>query len=181
MCKLACSILFIIVCNSCSNDLAEKNIYTEPLIEIPKTEPKTEISPGIALRREPGSDLTEFSEFVRTDLIGKVQLTGVTETGECFTTYLGTIRLGKKRTLYHVLSQYYEVQAAIVKHGHSRIIALDKNKRTVDIYFIDSQEDLPIGIRNNQLKFLIDKQVHFVSLGDSLPYVFCLPENRGCY
>ena len=127
-----------------------------------------------------GQDLYEFKKYVDVQMIGKKQIETNQDSTIFETTYLGKLELKEHETesktiIYNVISQYYSVQAAIERHGHSQIIFLDEQGKTLRIYILDIPEELPTAIKRNGLKFgKTTKQ--FISLPD----ILCIP-NGGCY
>ncbi len=71
------------------------------------------------------------------------------EEAEYFTTYLGQIKLNEKNC--HVFKQFYMIQAAIEKHGHSVTIFMDK--QGASYYDMELPEDLPIDMRKDSFRF----------------------------
>ena len=122
----------------------------------------------------------EFISFVKNDSIGKEQITGNEKHIQFFTKYLGKLELPNKNN-YYVITQFYTVQAALVKHGHSRIIFLDNDKKTIKIYVLDMRNQLPLSIVRNALIFKFDNKKYKLRIKAELPSMLCLPNNIGCY
>lgn len=120
-------------------------------------------------------DNYEFKKFVDPRKVGK-KWVDVTEDSTIYeTTYLGKIKVGSE--YFHVLSQFYSVQAAIERHGHSRILFLENDGKLKKEYVLDLPEELPTGIKNNRLR--LGKEL-FDEMKDELPELICIP-NGGCY
>lgn len=68
---------------------------------------------------------------------------------EYFTTYLGQIKLNEMES--HMFKQFYTIQAAIEKHGHSVIIFVNKNGASY--YDMEMPENLPIDVKNGLFRF----------------------------
>ena len=81
--------------------------------------------------------------------INKEVKSGKSEEAEYFTTYLGQIMLNEKEN--HVFKQFYTIQAAIEKHGHSVIIF--KDNEGASYFDMELPEDLPIELKNGTFKF----------------------------
>lgn len=81
--------------------------------------------------------------------INKEFKSGKPEEAEYYTTYLGQITLNEKDC--HVFKQFYTIQAAIEKHGHSVIIFMDN--QGASFYDMELPEDLPIDMRNGSFRF----------------------------
>ncbi len=122
----------------------------------------------------------EFKKYLNDDLIGEKQIEIDQDSTLFETIYLGQLDMKEgsfhsKSVTYHVLSQFYSVQAAISRHGHSRLIFLDETGQTTRIYVFSMPKELPTSISNNGLTF--GKQtIKYLSLPDS----FCIPAGE-CY
>jgi len=92
--------------------------------------------------------------------------------------YLGDIQLNGK--LFHVLTSYREIQAALVVHGHSTIYILDSKKRIVKEYELGQPEELPFMVENNSLYFhYIDsktneRKTYINKIEKELPKLMCV-------
>lgn len=122
----------------------------------------------------------EFKKYVNVELIGQKQTDTDPDSTIFETTYLGQLDMqtegfDSKLVTYHVIAQFYTVQAAIVRHGHSRIIFADNKGETVRVYILDMPEELPTSITNNALTFQKQTKRYL-----SLPDLFCVPDG-GCY
>lgn len=82
--------------------------------------------------------------------IGKEIITGNPKEAEYYTTYLGEIEYNGQP--YHVFKLYFDVQAAIEKHGHSEIIVL--RNQEASYYDMEMTENLPIDLKNGQFRFI---------------------------
>lgn len=120
----------------------------------------------------------DFKVFVDSSRIGEEQISGHPDTVQTFIRYLGRVTLESK---YHVLTEFRTVQAAISKHGHSRIVFLDEDKITVRIYSVDMPEQLPVELQSNELVFQFNGMFHRLGLSGDLPPLLCLPNEQGCY
>jgi hypothetical protein len=99
-------------------------------------------------------------------------------------TYLGTILNANKGTLFYVLTENYDVKAAIEWHGHSRIVFLGKNKRMKAFYSLNLPEELPNKLADNVLYFKDKKsgKVTKQKITGKLPDLICVkPDNSDCY
>jgi hypothetical protein len=90
-----------------------------------------------------------LNTLTKPKYINKDFKSGKSEEAEYFTTYLGHITLNEKDC--HVFKQFYTIQAAIEKHGHSVIIFMDN--QGASYYDMESPEDLPIDMRNGSFRF----------------------------
>jgi len=95
--------------------------------------------------------------------------------------YLGDIQLNGK--LFHVLTSYREIQAALVEHGHSTIYILDSKKRIVKEYEL---EELPFKVENNSLYFHYKdsktnkRKTYITRIEKELPKLICVAPDD-CY
>jgi hypothetical protein len=78
----------------------------------------------------------------------EIQL-GNPEDSEYFTTYLGQIILNDIE--FQVFKQFYTIQAAIEKHGHSVIIFVNKN--SAFYYDMEMPENLPVDLKNGSFRY----------------------------
>lgn len=99
-------------------------------------------------------------------------------------TCLGIIHNSRNDTLFYVLTENYNVKAAIQWHGHSRIVFLGKNKKIKGFYSLNSPEELPYKLAGNTLFFkgkttgTVVKQ----KISGTLPDVICvMPGNAECF
>jgi hypothetical protein len=122
----------------------------------------------------------EFKKYINDDLVGEKQIEIDQDSTIFETIYLGQLEMKEgsfhsKSVTYNVLSQYYSVQAAIERHGHSRLIFIDEDGKTVRIYTFNMSDELPTAINHNGLTFgKINKRYL------SLPDLFCIP-NGECF
>jgi hypothetical protein len=105
---------------------------------------------------------------------------------ESWRTYLGNILDAKGNLKYYVIKEYFEIQAAIVKHGNTRLCFLDKDKKLVKQYLLSSPEELPFLLKNNTLYFRYREQtsskstVYKQKISEKLPSLMCVEPNN-CY
>ena len=85
--------------------------------------------------------------------INKEVKSGKSEEAEYFTTYLGQITLHEKEN--HVFKQFYTIQAAIEKHGHSVIVFA--NKDGASYYDMEMPENLPLDLKNGSFRYMHKK------------------------
>lgn len=122
----------------------------------------------------------EFKKFLTLDFVGEKQIDIAQDSTVLETIYLGKLDMKEgdfhsKSVTYHVLTQFTTVQAAIGKHGHSRLIFTGEDGKVIKIYTVDLPEELPTGIKNNGLTFG-ETTMRYVSLPD----LFCIP-NGACF
>jgi hypothetical protein len=124
----------------------------------------------------------DYSKFVSPNVRNKPQyITGKDFEDSIF--YLGSIMTNDKQK-FHIITSFLRVQAAIVKHGHSRIYFLDSSKKTARAY--TELDNLPFKLKNNKLYFKYwpgesgKPKIHTVNLDEGPPEVLCIgPE--GCF
>lgn len=68
-------------------------------------------------------------------------------------TYLGQILDINGKTKYYVVKEFYKVKAAVVYHGHSRMLFFNPNKNLVAQSIVDMPDELPYRLYNNFLYF----------------------------
>jgi hypothetical protein len=87
---------------------------------------------------------------------------GKPEDSEYFTTYLGQIILNDLE--YHLFKQFYIIQAAIEKHGHSVIIFVNKN--SAFYYDMEMPENLPVDLKNGSFRYKYLKDTLVMKIED---------------
>lgn len=125
-------------------------------------------------------DNFKFKKYINDQFLGIEQFDIDQDSTSHHTTYLGQVEMKEgsfhsKSVTYKVLSQYGSFQAAIVRHGYSRLIFMDEKGKTVRIYNFSEPEGLPTSIKNNGLCFG-EISIQYLSLPD----LFCVP-NGSCY
>ena len=125
-------------------------------------------------------DNFKFKKYINDQLIGIEQFDIDQDSTSHHTTYLGQVDMKEgsfhsQSVTYKVLSQYGSFQAAIVRHGYSRLIFMDEKGKTVRIYNFSEPEELPTSIKNNGLCFG-EISIQYLSFPD----LFCVP-NGSCY
>ena len=100
-------------------------------------------------------------------------------------TYLGKIQGKSGRTKYFAIKEFYRVKAAIVYHGHSRLIFCDSNKKYIAQYRLDMPDQLPYKLKQNVFYFNYkDNGISTKSkfeIYDTLPDFICLRPKNFCY
>jgi hypothetical protein len=93
-------------------------------------------------------------------------------------TFLGYIKDGNRTVVYYVVKEFYTVQAAIVRHGHSRIFFFTKDKKIAAVYYLDDSKELPFKLSQNELYFKCNRNGkemnQVVKIQKKLPVSFCL-------
>ena len=77
-------------------------------------------------------------------------------------TYLGAIYDKKGVLKFHVVKEFYKVKAAVVYHGHSRVLFFNSKNRLVAQTMFDMPNELPYKLIHNAL--------YFKRLGTTLPH-----------
>ncbi|MDO7849128.1 hypothetical protein Q5H92_22385 [Hymenobacter sp. M29] len=98
--------------------------------------------------------------------------------------YLGSVKGPTGEVLYHVMTHFYTVQAAVVLHGHSRILFFDKSWKQLAYCEVDVPEELPDKIKKSSLCFKYaganNQQLEYqVLIGAALPKLLSTGSN--CY
>jgi hypothetical protein len=68
-------------------------------------------------------------------------------------TFLGLIKDSKGKAVFYVAKEFYTVQVALVRHGHTRIVFFDNQKKMIACYYLGLPEDLPYKLVSNSLFF----------------------------
>lgn len=121
-------------------DIEEVSVDDEPQVILGSLQYKLE-------KNDP--KIAYLNTLTRPKNIDKTFKSGKSEESEYFTTYLGQIKLNEKDC--HVFKQFYTIQAAITKHGHSVIIIMDN--QGASYYDMELPEELPIDMRNGSFRF----------------------------
>lgn len=90
-----------------------------------------------------------LNTLINSKNINKEVKSGKSQEAEYFTSYLGQIILNGKQN--NVFKQFYTIQAAIEKHGHSVIVFV--NKDGASYYEMEMPENLPIDLKNGSFRF----------------------------
>lgn len=128
----------------------------------------------------------DYARFVGPGKRGERQRIDVGDGGSEEVVYLGTIHDKNGQTLYHVLSVFRLVQAAIVKHGHPEVIVLDNSLALLKKYSLGLPAELPFFLKNNSLSFYYAdaktqaRKVFLNVIGEQLPEHLCVSPNI-CY
>jgi hypothetical protein len=95
---------------------------------------------------------SNYSKYIVADSVGKTEFVKHKD-GDEKITYLGVIKKQNSDTLYYVIITFRRVQAAIVMHGHSDIIFLNRDYKEAKSYELGLPEELPYKLVNNVLYF----------------------------
>ncbi len=68
-------------------------------------------------------------------------------------TYLGRVLNSGGKTKYYVVKEFYKVKAAVVYHGHSRILIFNPSKKLIAQAIVNMPNELPYRLKNNTLYF----------------------------
>lgn len=161
---------------SCSNDQERKYRAQKDLVLKKEIKQRSEISKthsivGVLKEKFPltNSKVKHLSQLVKKDNIGKEIISGNPSEARFFTTYLG--ELIYKGSKLHVFKHYFEVQAAIEKHGHSELIIL--NQDFAFYYDLEQPENLPNDMKNGLLRYFqlsdtMEMQMEYLTEKDML-------------
>ena len=94
------------------------------------------------------------------------------------TNYLGQINIPAYPTNSHIVTQFTQVQAAQVKHGHSLLYFLDDSYNIKKVYHLGLPYQLPISIIDDQLIFKIGGVNEPLELKNGLPVILCIPNDE---
>jgi hypothetical protein len=100
--------------------------------------------------------------------------------------YLGDIKSPTGAVLYHVMTHFYTVQAAVELHGHSRVLFFDKNWKQLAYCEVGMPEELPERLIQNSLYFKFPGSTHqqierLLLINSTLPKKLCLGPDANCY
>jgi len=98
-------------------------------------------------------------------------------------TFLGSIKDKKGKVKYYVVKEFLRIQAAIVYHGHSRILFFNSQEKLTFEAILSSKNELPFELKNNHLYFSYsengEKKIFSEDL-NTLPKMLCV-EPKSCY
>ncbi|HTE01601.1 MAG TPA: hypothetical protein VK668_20075 [Mucilaginibacter sp.] len=103
-----------------------------------------------------------------------IKRTGTEYTSLCV--YLGNTKSADGKVLYHIISKFERIKAAILWHGKSTLLFFNNKERLVTIYYMNMPDDLPYKLEGNQLYFRsrgAKKETMAVSVPDKLPKLLC--------
>lgn len=127
--------------------------------------------------------LDDFNDILRAKKINKIFTIKV---GQDISqrTYLGVIRNSNGQIKYYVVKEFLRIQAAIVFHGHSRILFFDKQKQLTKQSVLSSPDELPFKLKSNSLYFKYSdnksKKIFALNVA-TLPKMICVEPNKNCY
>lgn len=114
-------------------------------------------------------DSYKYKMYVDSDKTGKEIISGDSKEIQYFTTYLGEIKFKNPSDNMHVIKQFFTVQAANSKHGHSELMFLDHQLKIKKTYDMEMPDRLPYKIQNNSLLFKLDDKKYEVKIEKNLP------------
>jgi|GEM_PF-1403169 len=130
--------------------------------------------------------LTAFaqkSETATVDLIQKnigKEILKIDKYGDSKSTYLGKIIDENGNTKYYVAKEFYRIKAAIVYHGHSRVVFYNSSKKFIAQYIYNMPNELPFKLKSNKLYYKSKEgKVSTQKIGAILPKMLCSDE-AGC-
>jgi hypothetical protein len=99
-------------------------------------------------------------------------------------TFLGLINDSKGNVVFYVAKEFYTVQAALIMHGHSRLLFFNNNKKLAAAYYLDDPSELPYKLTRNSLYFKCTRDgkelILVVNVRRKLPVPLCvMPDD--CY
>lgn len=127
----------------------------------------------------------DYSKYIKDHLINKKQFVKTPDSKEEII-YLGEIKNSDGKVLFYILTIYSEVQAAILFHGHSNVLYLDKEKVVKKQFELGMRDELPAKLKNNTLYFYYynkeskGKKLYTNHVGIEIPKLLCVSPNE-CY
>ena len=96
--------------------------------------------------------LENFNDVLSEKKIGKAVIKKV---GKDISerTYLGVITDDRGQSKYYVVKEFLRIQAAIVFHGHSRILFFNMQNKLIKEAILSSNDELPFKFKANSLYF----------------------------
>lgn len=172
-------LIFLLACET-----KEEQMKPEMFEEVILSNKKADALQNITLDEKPKTSIIEkkdfdFKPYIRSNKIGEEIVTGNEKESRYFTKYLGELVVGD--SVFHVITQFIEIQCAIEKRGRCRIVFINKETETIKVYTEMMQVDLPVRIKKNLLVYNYEGKELSQSMEDKLKPLFCLPENRGCF
>ena len=138
--------------------------------------------PGLTVEDYYQSNLDNYviyKNLLSQELIG-IEDTSGDETVMHYRTYLGTLTDLETKEKYHVIRDFWTIQLAISKRGHSELVFIRDSNNFVVKYDLEMPEELPFEIENNTLIFTKDNTQMGWQFQNGLSYNFCTPWND-CY
>ena len=96
--------------------------------------------------------LEDFNDVLAAGKIGKV-VTKKVKQDISERTFMGSIRNSKGAVKYYVVKEFLRVKAAVVYHGHSRILFFDHRRKLVMEAILSMPDELPFKLKANFLYF----------------------------
>jgi len=126
--------------------------------------------------------LDNFDDVLSSKIIGK-KITKKVNKDISERTYLGYIKEKNGNVMYYVVKEFLRIQAAVVYHGHSRILFFNSQKQLVVESILSMPYELPFKLKDNRLYFNYtkdSKKMTFVQDVSILPRMLCV-EPTSCY
>jgi len=120
-----------------------------------------------------------YEKYINASKLNIEQIDGDSLKRQNFTTYLGKIADDKNQLNLFILKQFWTLQMAISRKGHSDLIFMDTLYKKSYIYTFDMPNDLPYLLRGNYLLSKFDSQIDSIYLDNSPPKILCIP-NKNC-
>ena len=98
-------------------------------------------------------------------------------------TYLGVITDNRGQSKFYVVKEFLNIQAAIVFHGHSRILFFNKQNKLIKEAILSSNDGLPFKFKANSLYFRYSEngiKKIFIQDVSTFPKMICVEPND-CY
>ncbi|MCX2574644.1 hypothetical protein [Pedobacter sandarakinus] len=95
-----------------------------------------------------GQSLENFADVLKTRRIGQ-KVTKIVGQDISERTFLGYIKDKKGNTKYYVVTEFLRIKAAIVYHGHSRILFFNAKQKLVQESVLSMPYELPFRLKAN--------------------------------
>jgi hypothetical protein len=139
----------------------------------------------VILRMSCLGQINDFKDILTHPVKNKVFLKK-NDSVESERAFLGLIKDSLGKIVFYVVKEFYTVQAALVRHGHNRIVFFNKQKKLIASYYLDLPEDLPYNLANNSLYFkyrtdtIQGTQIQTIKIDGKLPIPICVKPGD-CY
>lgn len=126
----------------------------------------------------------DYAKFVLAENIKRKQVVSMNDGSSEEIIYLGEVKDKDGEAIYHILSVFRLVQAAIVKHGHTEVVFLDRSLGLTKKYSLGLPEELPFRLKDNSLYFYYTegkaRKIFHMEISQQLPGLLCVSPNA-CY
>lgn len=143
------------------NDSIRDNLQKTDKEELSKNNEQKVIVGSLQFKLDSKDQKVRYlNTLINPNNINKEVKSGKSNDVEYFTTYLGQITLNNEEN--YVFKQFYTIQAAIEKHGHSVIVFV--NKHCASYYDMEMPENLPIDLKNESFRYKLNNDTLIMKL-----------------